>query len=107
MVNNYNLNADTMTFTTTVGYKNGEFGAGNVIQTFMQFQDWAEPWNNVNLPDPKDYKADFMNVVCNLFNEQPMTHAIQLTCGTEVLAEIWDKPGYQDVRGLTTGYPSV
>jgi hypothetical protein len=36
MKTNYNLDADTLTITTKVGYK-GKFEAGNVIQSFLQF----------------------------------------------------------------------
>ena len=52
---NYNINAETMTITTRVGYK-GAFEDGNVIQSFLQFQDWDEPWKNVNPAAPADWQ---------------------------------------------------
>ena len=86
---NYNINAETMTITTRVGYK-GAFEDGNVIQSFLQFQDWDEPWKNVNPASPADYEAEFMSVVCNLIHEQPMRPFVQMTCGTKVFQELND-----------------
>jgi len=104
MSNNYKLTEDTFTVTSKVGYK-GDFKADQVIQSFTQWQDWDAPWKNVLAEnDP----AKFMNVVCNVFEDDSVTqNYIELTCGEEVLQELWVDPGYKNIRGKYTGYPVV
>lgn len=42
-----------------------------------------------------------MNIVCNVFNTEPVTHEIKLTCGREILQDFSGAIGYEKVRGST------